>query len=604
MKSLRTWCALTLVSLVGCGDAGPPAARSPAHTVSHDAAKSEYRHAMADSAKKGAMRSARAAARDEAAESQFASTGASPTTKDAPLPAVSDVQTYSGRTVIETKPVAGAPAQLARADALKAREELPVSTPEPPSSETYHGVTDNAFITVDAEHRLSTFSIDVDTASYANVRRFLQAGSLPPAEAVRIEELINYFTYSYPSPSRDVPFSANIEVADCPWNPEHDLVRIGLKGREIPRADRAVSNLVFLIDVSGSMNDQNKLPLVKAGLRMLVEQLTENDRVAIVVYAGAAGLVLDSTTADKKRDILTALENLQAGGSTNGGRGIQLAYDTARRNLIKKGVNRVILCSDGDFNVGTTSIDALVSLVQSEAKAGIFLTVLGFGTGNLKDATMEALADKGNGNYGYIDTESEAKKLLVDQLQGTLVTIAKDVKIQVDFNPRKVQAYRLIGYENRILAHEDFDNDQKDAGEIGSGHTVTALYEIQPARDVPAGTAADAEAMDALLMLKLRYKQPEAEQSQLVEHPALDRGLKFSQASSDFAWAASVAAYGMILRNSPYKGNATLPAVLEMAQSSRGTDASGYRAEFIELVRRTSELRAETQGRGRSARNE
>jgi Ca-activated chloride channel family protein len=469
------------------------------------------------------------------------------------------------------------------------------------NTEAYDHVVDNPFLAV-IRNPLSTFSIDVDTASYANVRRFLSSGQRPPRGAVRIEELVNYFTYDYPQPQKDVPFSVSIEVATCPWNPAHRLARVGLKGREIPRGERPVSNLVFLIDVSGSMQTPTKLPLVKAGLKLLVDQLGENDRVAIVVYAGASGLVLPSTTADKKAIILSAIDNLQAGGSTNGGAGIELAYRTAAENFIAKGTNRVILCTDGDFNVGVTSQDQLVSLIEAKARSNVFLTVLGFGMGNYKDAMLEKLADKGNGNYGYIDTLNEAKKLFVDQLQGTLITIAKDVKIQVEFNPARIGSYRLIGYENRILAAEDFNNDAKDAGEIGAGHTVTALYELVPAgkpatvsgEEVPGvdplryqapGAATRAAETDELFTLKLRYKQPEENVSRLLEVPAIDRGMTTAQASGDFHWAAAVAAFGMILRESPHKGDATLAAVLELAEAAKGEDRAGYRREFLELVR-------------------
>ncbi|MGQ0634643.1 MAG: vWA domain-containing protein [Planctomycetaceae bacterium] len=473
------------------------------------------------------------------------------------------------------------------------------------NTEAYDHVTDNPFL-ASSRNPLSTFSIDVDTASYANVRRFLAQGQLPPRGAVRIEELVNYFSYDYPQPQKDVPFSVTVEVAGCPWNPEHRLARVGLKGREIPRGERPVSNLVFLIDVSGSMQDPQKLPLVKTGLKLLVDQLGENDRVAIVVYAGASGLVLPATTGDQKPIIFSAIDNLQAGGSTNGGAGIELAYRIAAENFISKGTNRVILCTDGDFNVGVTSHDQLVSLVQDKAKSGVFLTVLGFGLGNYKDATLERLADKGNGNYGYIDTANEARKMLVEQLSGTLVTIAKDVKLQIEFNPARVGAYRLIGYENRLLAAEDFNDDKKDAGEIGAGHTVTALYELVPAERMAASGAATA-GVDALkyqqaaaataaadseelFTLKLRYKQPEAEISNLLEIPAIDRGLPATQASADFTWAAAVASFGMLLRDSPHKGNGTLAAVVELAETSRGEDKSGYRREFIELVRNAQRL--------------
>jgi Ca-activated chloride channel family protein len=418
---------------------------------------------------------------------------------------------------------------------------------------------------------------------------------------VRIEELINYFTYDDPPPEGDVPFSVNIEVAECPWNADHRLARIGIKGRDVPRDERPASNLVFLIDVSGSMEDVNKLPLVKSGLKLLVEQLDERDRVAIVVYAGASGLVLPSTTGDRKQIILSAIEHLEARGSTNGGAGIHLAYETAAENIIAKGANRVILCTDGDFNVGVTSHDELIRLIQEKARTGVFLTVLGFGMGNYQDSRLEKLADKGNGVYGYIDSFNEARKMFVDQLQGTLITIAKDVKLQIEFNPTRVLAYRQIGYENRLLAAEDFNNDAKDAGEIGAGHSVTALYElilpgqslgedspeslaVEPLKYQQLAETTSAATGEDLFTLSLRYKLPDAERSQRLEVAAIDRGSKVSQASRDFTWSAAVAAFGMILRDSPHKGNATLAAVAELAQSARGPDSAGYRAEFLQLV--------------------
>ena len=471
------------------------------------------------------------------------------------------------------------------------------------NTEAYDHQVENSFLAVN-QHPLSTFSIDVDTASYSNVRRMLTSGQLPPKGAVRIEEMLNYFSYEYPQPEGDVPFSSNIEIAECPWKPEHRLARIGLKGKEIAADKRPVSNLVFLIDVSGSMQSTNKLPLVVQGLKLLVNQLTENDRVAMVVYAGAAGTVLDSTTGDHKPVILAALDRLQAGGSTNGAGGIRQAYNVAQQHFIKGGTNRVILCSDGDFNVGTTSQDELVQLIEDKAKSGVFLTVLGFGLGNYKDSTMEKLADKGNGNYGYVDSLNEAKKIFVEQMSGTLITIAKDVKIQIEFNPSKVAGYRLVGYENRLLAKEDFNNDKKDAGEIGAGHTVTALYEIVPAGQpipaagnvdalkyqTPAATTPAATESPELLTLKLRYKAPDGDISQLVSVPVTDAGKKFSQASPDFVWAAAVAQFGQLLRDSTNKGNATMASVLEMAQSSRGADKQGYRAEFLELVKAAARL--------------
>jgi len=463
------------------------------------------------------------------------------------------------------------------------------------NTEAYDRVVDNPFLRA-TQNPLSTFSIDVDTAAYANLRRFLSSGALPPKDSVRIEEMVNYFAYSYSAPKNSDPFSAQVEVASAPWKPEHRLVKIGLKGREIAQDKRPSSNLVFLIDVSGSMQPPNKLPLIKRGLPLLVEKLTENDRVAIVVYAGASGLVLPSTTCDHKAQILAALENLESGGSTNGASGIQQAYDTAIANFIKGGTNRVILATDGDFNVGVTNQGELTRLIEEKAKSGVFLSVLGFGMGNYKDSTLEKLADKGNGNYAYVDSLQEARKVLVEEMGGTLITIAKDVKIQVEFNPALVGAYRLIGYENRILRAEDFNDDAKDAGEIGAGHTVTALYEV-----VPAGKEGDLPGIDALkyqkpvattresksgelLTLKLRYKEPDGTTSKLIQVPVSDRGTGWAQASRDFKFASAVAALGMILRDSPYKGNATLGSVLELAEAGRGEDKQGYRVEFIELV--------------------
>jgi Ca-activated chloride channel family protein len=475
--------------------------------------------------------------------------------------------------------------------------------PLPPAhnTEAYTYITDNPFLTV-AQNPLSTFSIDVDTASYSNMRRFLTQNTRPPVDSVRIEELINYFSYNYapPSPTEDKPFAAHIESATCPWKPDHRLVRIGLKGKIVSQEKRPPSNLVFLIDVSGSMQDQNKLPLVQQSMRLLVEQLAENDRVAMVVYAGSSGLVLPSTTGDNKEVILQALDRLSAGGSTHGSAGIQQAYEVAVANFIKGGSNRVILCTDGDFNVGVTSQGDLQRLIEEKAKSGVFLSVLGFGMGNLKDSTMETLADKGNGNYAYIDTLNEAKKVLVEQMTGTLITIAKDVKIQVEFNPAQVNAYRLIGYENRLLAKEDFNDDTKDAGEIGAGHTVTALYEVVPAGKTVNAPGVDplkyqrpAEQVDAkltgskeLLTLKLRYKQPDGATSKLLEYPYTDTDRSFGKASTDFQFASAVAMFGMILRDSPHKGGATLPGVIEVAESNLGADTEGYRREFVDLAKK------------------
>ena len=479
----------------------------------------------------------------------------------------------------------------------------PLDIPAPDfNTEAYDRIEDNQFLQA-TQNPLSTFSIDVDTASYAVVRRFLQGGRLPPKDAVRIEEMLNYFSYNYPVPSEEGPFSASVEVAQAPWALEHRLVRIGLKGQELGMEQRPSSNLVFLLDVSGSMQPANKLPLLKNAMRLLVDRLGEKDRVAIVVYAGASGLVLPSTSSDQKGEILAALENLRAGGSTNGGSGIRLAYQTAVSNFITGGVNRVILATDGDFNVGTTNQGDLTRLIEDNAKSGVFLTVLGFGMGNYKDSTLEKLADMGNGNYAYIDTINEARKVLVNEINSTLVTIAKDVKIQIEFNPLQVSAYRLIGYENRLLRQEDFDDDTKDAGEIGAGHTVTALYEIVPAGrglQIPGvdplkyqtsmGTT-DVAQSGELLTLKLRYKRPDGETSRLLEFPVRDGDRAYSQASQDFKFAAAVASFGMILRQSPYQGNGTLAAVLELAQEGKGSDPHGYREEFLELVKQAIELR-------------
>jgi Ca-activated chloride channel family protein len=478
------------------------------------------------------------------------------------------------------------------------------------NTETYDHVVENAFLTA-ARNPLSTFSVDVDTASYSIVRRFLIGGQLPPPGAVRIEELVNYFRYDDPPPTGDMPFSVNLEVAECPWNKAHRLARIGLKGREFPHEDRPASNLVFLIDVSGSMAAPNKLPLVQAGLKLLVENLTPRDRVAIVVYAGNSGLVLPSTSGNYKEIIFSAIDQLRAGGSTHGSAGIQLAYQTVADHFVAGGANRVILCTDGDFNVGITNQSELVRLIEDRARSGIYLTVLGFGIGNYKDSTLEKLADKGNGNYGYIDTPGEARKLLCEQLQGTLITIAKDVKLQVEFNPVRVAAYRLIGYENRILAAEDFKNDAKDAGDIGAGHSVTALYEIVPAgqsRETSASSRLEVDALKyqngvdttpgtrtaEMFTVALRYKQPDSQASTRLGFAAVDKGLQLSQASPDFKWSAAVAAFGMALRNSQRQDAMPLAAITELAQSSRSHDLAGHRTEFIQLVeaaRRLSDAR-------------
>jgi Ca-activated chloride channel homolog len=471
-------------------------------------------------------------------------------------------------------------------------------------TESYARVGENPFVRASLEP-LATFSIDVDTASYSNVRRFLNQNQLPPADAVRIEELVNYFTYDYARPSGSQPIGASMEVTDAPWNPRHRLVRIGIKAREIAVNRRPPSNLVFLVDVSGSMNTPQKLPLVKSGLKMLVDQLGENDVVSIVVYASSTGLVLPPTNGERKQAIAQAIENLEAGGSTNGGAGIALAYRQATANFIRGGVNRVILVTDGDFNVGITSQADLTTLIEDRARSGVFLSVLGFGMGNLKDSTMERLADVGNGHYAYIDTLNEARKVLVEEMSGTLVTVAKDVKIQVDFNPGRVEAYRLIGYENRVLRPEDFNNDLKDAGDMGAGHTVTALFEVVPRggvvpgpsidpsvfQPVPRSTPSPASNSNDLLVLRVRYKLPEASESTRMDVPLADRRRKFSDTGSDFRFAASVAAFGMILKDSPHRGEATLEWVRDTAIASQGQDRSGYRDEFISLVQKAIALR-------------
>jgi Ca-activated chloride channel family protein len=465
-------------------------------------------------------------------------------------------------------------------------------------TEAYDHIQDNPFIRV-AEDPRSTFSIDVDTASYSIVRRFLNEGRLPPAGAVRIEEMINYFHYGYPEPATEVPFSVNTEVSEAPWATGHRLVRIGLKGRHVAAATRPRANLVFLVDVSGSMESPDKLPLLKEGLELLVGQLDSGDRVSLVVYAGSSGLVLSPTAGDRKDTIRGALGRLQAGGSTNGGEGIQLAYEQARSSFIRGGINRVILATDGDFNVGTTSQSELLDLIEKEAKSGVFLSVLGFGTGNYKDSTLEKLADKGNGNYAYIDTAAEARKVLVEQASGTLITIAKDVKIQLEFNPSRVQAFRLIGYENRVLAHQDFTDDKKDAGEIGADHTVTALYELVP----PGGALPDEGSMlryqkrgeptaaaesGELLTIKLRYKEPEGSTSREIEVRVPDQRRSFGEASSDQQFAASVASFGMLLRGAQYKGSATYASVLETLGRNVANDP--YRRELVTLVEKASGL--------------
>jgi Ca-activated chloride channel family protein len=479
--------------------------------------------------------------------------------------------------------------------------EAAVAADQEHNTESYDQVVENAFLAV-AKNPLSTFSIDVDTASYANTRRFLAQGQLPPKDAVRIEELINYFDYDYPDPSGAEPFSVTTEVSVAPWKPQHRLVHIGLQGKRLATRDMPPRNLVFLLDVSGSMGEPNKLPLLKRSLKELTETLTQKDRIAIVVYAGASGQVLPSTPATQKAQILGALERLEAGGSTNGGEGIELAYEIARRNFRKDGINRVILATDGDFNVGVSSPAALTRLIEEKRKTGVFLTVLGFGMGNYKDSTLEKLADKGNGNYAYIDDIAEARKVLVQQAGATLVTIAKDVKIQVEFNPKWASAYRLIGYENRLLANEDFNDDKKDAGDIGAGHSVTALYEVVPVGAPSATGSVDAlkyqqtaapsaaQQSDELMTVKLRYKAPQGETSQLISQIVKSRSTELAKTSNAFRYSASVAAFGMLLRDSAHAGNASFGMVKQLAEGAERHDPHGYWREYVGMVRKAESL--------------
>ncbi|NIM13339.1 MAG: DUF3520 domain-containing protein [Candidatus Aminicenantes bacterium] len=463
------------------------------------------------------------------------------------------------------------------------------------STEEYGRIYENEF--KDAKQNpLSTFSIDVDNASYSNIRRFITGNQMPPKDAVRIEEMINYFTYDYPQPEGNYPFSINTEVSTCPWNKEHQLIHIGLQGKSLNYDDLKPCNLVFLVDSSGSMSSANKLPLLKQSLKLLVDVLDDRDKISIAAYAGSAGLVLSPTPASRKDRIINALERLHAGGSTAGGAGIELAYKVAEESLIRDGNNRVILCTDGDFNVGVSSTGDLVRMIEEKRKKDIYLTICGFGMGNYKDNRMEQISNAGNGNYFYIDNIHEAKKVFVKEMRANLFTIAKDVKIQVEFNPVKVKAYRLVGYENRVMANEDFNDDKKDAGELGAGHTVTALYEI-----IPAGSAEEVKKTDELkyqetrvktaaaeseeiMTVKLRYKPPKEEKSKLIEHPVIDRDISLERASENFRFSAAVAGFGMLLRDSKFKGDMTYEAIIDLAKNSKGKDTEGYRAEFIRLI--------------------
>jgi len=470
------------------------------------------------------------------------------------------------------------------------------------NTEGYSAIHENGFKDV-LHNPLSTFSIDVDKASYSNVRRFLNMGQLPPMDAVRIEEMINYFNYDYPEPKGKHPFSVYTEISNCPWNESHQLLHVGLKGKDIDKSELPASNLVFLLDVSGSMSAANKLPLLKQAFKMLVNELRPEDRVAIVVYAGAAGLVLESTPGSKKEQIIAALDQLQSGGSTAGGAGLKLAYKVAQNNFIEDGNNRIILATDGDFNVGSSSNAEMERLIEQKREHGVFMTVLGFGMGNYKDDKMEIIADKGNGNYAYIDNIQEARKVFITEFGGTLFTIAKDVKFQIEFNPARVKGYRLVGYENRLLNDEDFNDDKKDAGEMGAGHTVTALYEV-----IPAGSHESLKSIDALkyqsdpkkvkdtkevkadlsaelMTVKLRYKQPDGNTSTKVEIPVKGKVLDLEETSDNFRFSAAIAEFGLILRNSQYKEDASMEHVIALAKNARGEDEEGYRSEFLKLVR-------------------
>lgn len=466
-----------------------------------------------------------------------------------------------------------------------------------PDRENYAIIHDNPFYAT-ANAPLSTFSIDVDRASYSNIRRFINQGQKPPKDAVRIEEMINYFEYDYPQPTDDKPFSINTEVAECKWNSKHKVLMIGLQGKKMDMEKIPPANLVFLLDVSGSMNEPDKLPLLISSLKLLTNNLREEDKVSIVVYAGAAGLVLPATSGSNKAKINKALEKLEAGGSTAGGEGIILAYKIAKENYIKNGNNRIILATDGDFNVGASSDRAMEDLITEKRKEGIFLTCLGFGSGNYQDSKMETLADKGNGNYAYIDNIQEARKTLVTEMGGTLFTIAKDVKLQIEFNPTKVKAYRLIGYENRMLNTEDFKDDKKDAGELGAGHTVTALYEIIPVGIEDEFTKESttlkyqqtkpnvtAQVSGELATVKFRYKKPDADVSKEIVQPIMDKQMVFLQTSENYRFANAVALFGMLLRESKYAGNGNLKMVSEMGSTALSKDPEGYRAEFLRLVK-------------------
>ncbi len=469
------------------------------------------------------------------------------------------------------------------------------------NTESYSAVRETGYKDV-LNNPLSTFSIDVDNAAYSNVRRFINNGQLPPAGAVRIEEMLNYFTYNYPEPEGEHPFSVITELSDCPWNSKSQLLHVGLQGKNIDKTELPNSNLVFLIDVSGSMYGENRLPLAKTAMKMLLDELRPNDKVSIVVYSGDTRIVLESTPASNKQKIAAAISSVQAGGSTAGGQALRMAYDIAESNFIENGNNRIIMCTDGDFNVGESSNASMEQLVEEKREKGVFITVLGFGMGNYKDDRLEIIANKGNGNYGYIDNIQEARKVLISEFAGTLYTIAKDVKLQIEFNPARVKAYRLIGYENRRLNDEDFNDDTKDAGEMGAGHSVTALYEI-----IPAGSDMDIPGVDPLkyqknqirksidesaelLTVKARYKQADGDKSVKFDHVVDGDIINISKTSKNFRFAASVAEFGLLIGDSDYKGTASFDNIIKTALASKGKDDEGYRAEFINLVRTAKNL--------------
>ncbi len=589
IRSLSLHALLIAVLLTGCSPATPPQEAADKQRVAGQSHPSEAIRPVADQVTVVSAAIPRSSGEIAAPRSEPL-----PPPPSSPSPASARVSTQATAERQDSEADALlAPARLAGrfrdADELRAPSE-------PTDRENYAQIEDNP-VKRAAEQPVSTFSIDVDTGAYANVRRFLNAGRLPPRDAVRVEELINYFDYDYPPPDdRQPPFRVNTELAPTPWNPKTLLLAVGIKGYELPRTQLPPANLVFLVDVSGSMDSADKIGLLKPALKLLVRQLRPEDKVAIAVYAGAAGMVLEPTSGSQRAKIEAALDQLSAGGSTNGGAGIQLAYNLARQGFVEGGVNRVILATDGDFNVGTVNFQALKDLVETQRKSGIALTTLGFGAGNYNDRLMEQLADAGNGNHAYIDTLQEANKVLVEQMSATLLTIAKDVKIQIEFNPALVEEYRLIGYENRVLRREDFNNDAVDAGDIGAGHTVTALYEIalkgsggsltEPLRYGQPATDGATPRGDEIAFLRLRYKQLDGEVSQLLEQP-IRRGQAvgdWRETSERFRFAAAVAGFGQVLRGGRHTHDFGYDEVLALARTARGGDPHGYRGEFLTLV--------------------